>query len=1243
MKASLTVALAIAGACLAGRAQAQTVVVGPQSGSMALLSGAQVTVPIVADLTGSGGASLGSATLRLLWHPGVLAFRGVSGGAMGQPVVNADSTGGSLRVALAYPAGVTGQPVLLSATFAVIGAPGAADTLQLQLQELTRAATFADLLPIGVATTSHVCVSTGLWGDLDDDGAVNGADALAILTSAVGLPLSPPFSLVNGDVDGDGHINTRDALIVLTYAVALPVNGFRVGTMNPDGCSVQTPASVQIQPRNADVAVGDQFPLIATVRDSGGTAVQGLNLVWTSADTAVVKADGTGHLVGTKPGAALVFAFAAPGLKDSVTVMVDSLRHVWWVNPAAAALNGGVELGSTTRPFASIGQALARAAANDSVMIAPATYGEAVHFARPLTLVGDSTAAGATVIRNPAGPGILVDSLPGGGVVRLDHLRIDDSQGGVMAQSGPAGVLSLSRLSVERSTGLGISVTGAGRLLVDHTLVQGAVGQAVTATDVAYVGLHDVYTDAVTITGLGGNGRPIGVRVTNADSLMADSLTVGSAGVWVDSARVMSVDGFQAFGTVGTGLAARVGGTFSLTNADVADATAASPQLGDSVPAVAVVLAPTTGTAQFVNVAIRHNSRTGLVVLGGDSVLVSGVSILNSQIPGGALAGLVQAALFQGMRRVAVQFSSFLDNNGADAFFPDLSATMQVTVDSSAFRATVLRAAGAALLDVRRSSFQNATGPAIVTLGVRRVSLLRVDQSGVTAPTDNSAYGGPFGVDVQGADSLYFGGLSGHDNQFGAVICRSCRAVHGDTSTFVRNGQFAGYVPSGMGTVVLEGPTGASFYGLSIDASGSPYGADVAGLWVRASGLGGHFSVDSSAFVGDSASLVYVDGYGNAGQGDSLSVTRSAFRGRNHGGDHGGGYGVEVYNALTGFSVSGSAFDSTSNGVGSYYAGPATVHGNTFTGISQGLGADYASDVVFDSNTVTCTNPAAGDAVNLFAVGGWVTRNMVSGCLHGLFSRNQSNSRGLVVIGNTFTRDSTYSSNMLDISDSYDSLVVSGNIIQGGQGAGLWLFGDYNGIAAARVDSNTVQGVLGNGIVVGSIYGVVEMTYNVLADNDTNGLVVGAPVQGQFNTVVRNGQSGVLRNSYSSADFRAANFVGNKHFGVLDQMGGDPMTVDTSYWGDPHGPRCPTCDILSVAGDSVAGAVNYLPVADALIAGAPPIPPQPAPVFRAARAHVTLPKHIAVRPVTRPTTDPATRRAQRPRPTAAVAPRRVLP
>ena len=147
MRRRLGFTIALAGACLAARAEAQSVVVGPQASAIAAVGGTRVTVPIVADLTGSGGASLGSATARLTWPTGVLAYLGAGAGALGAPVVNADSAAGTLVFAVANPAGVSGQPVLLTASFAVVGARGATGSLSLSLDEMSRAGTFADLRP----------------------------------------------------------------------------------------------------------------------------------------------------------------------------------------------------------------------------------------------------------------------------------------------------------------------------------------------------------------------------------------------------------------------------------------------------------------------------------------------------------------------------------------------------------------------------------------------------------------------------------------------------------------------------------------------------------------------------------------------------------------------------------------------------------------------------------------------------------------------------------------------------------------------------------------------------------------------------------------------------------------------------------------------------------------------------------------------------------------------------------------
>jgi hypothetical protein len=407
-------------------------------------------------------------------------------------------------------------------------------------------------------------------------------------------------------------------------------------------------------------------------------------------------------------------------------------------------------------------------------------------------------------------------------------------------------------------------------------------------------------------------------------------------------------------------------------------------------------------------------------------------------------------------------------------------------------------------------------------------------------------------------------------------------------------------------------------------------------------GQGARFSVDSSAFVGDSASLVYVDQPSYLGNDDSLFVTRSTFLGRNH-----GGTGVQVAGFIGGVAVSGSRFDSTSVGVGLYGAAPATVYANVFAGVGEeGLQAEYTADVVFDSNTVSCADPGASDAVHLYAVGGWVTRNTITGCLRGLWSSNNGSTQSLVAIGNSVTRDSTYSSNSLDITDSYDSLVVSGNIIQGGQGVGLTIVGNYSGIQFARVDSNTVRGVLGSGIVLnGSIANPVEMRYNVIADNDTNGLTAFVPVVGTYNTVVRNTGVGVLINDVNGGTFRRGNYVGNTGTGMVNGYGiGPAIVADSSWWGDVAGPRCDSCATHVSTADSVGTGVNYLLFVGAVVDSAPPIPgPLGAPVFRAVRRHVNVPAHLVARPVVRPPSLAAARAAARPRPAAPVQPGRVRP
>jgi hypothetical protein len=1201
VKASLSVALALAGACLAVRAEAQTVVVGPSTSSMALVPGAQVTVPIVADLSGSGGASLGSITARLLWHPSVLAYRGVSAGTLGAAVVNADSAAGSLRFALANPAGATGQPVLVNAIFSVVGAAGATDTLRVNLQELTRAGTFADLLPIGTATTSLLCVSTGVFGDLDGSGTVTSADALAIVTSAVGLPITPRTT-VNGDVDGSGGVDTRDALIVLSYVVGLPVAGFRVARLNGGACAVQVPASVQIQPGGVAVVIGDRFPLSAAVRDSGGAVVAGIGLVWTSADTAVVKADATGNLVGVGAGTAKVFANAAPGLKDSVTVTVSGTRHVWFVNPALAALNGGVELGSNTYPFSTIAQAVIRAGAFDSVFVAPAVYGEGVHLTRTIFVFGDSTAAGRTIIRNPTGPAVLVDSLSTGGV-RLDRLWLEDSFGGVLVEGTGTGVIDLRRINVTRSRTVGIAARRVAQVMLDNVAVQGAILRGIEVDSVPVVGLKAVLVDLVG-RDASSSGRDVhAVHVATADSVTVDSLLLGSAGFRLDSARVASFSHFMARGIDGPALFAIVGQKFVLDSADISGVGPAGSPPGDTMPAaVGILLGGGSATARVSHATLHGNGRSAIALEGADSVLMSHVSVLDGPGSGG------WTVAFKMTRRLAIEYSSFAGTGGTHVGFDGPDSTARITVDSSAFQGTALRVANSGYLGVRRTVFANVAGSAVQANLVRTVSLVGVDVSNTAASPDYSVYGGPFALDVIAADSLRVDSSAFHDNQFGALICRSCRAVFAARSGFVRNLLDPSYASSEGGNIVLENAGRSTLYGLTVT------GASRTGVWLRLWGTGSRTVIDSSA-VNGAPVLVKTDQSYNYGSGDTLVISRSVLRTD--------GTGVWA-SALSSLTLSGSTVDSAQFGV--RWSSPGRVHvsGSTFSRIGY-IAIDIQSGTVaIDSNAID--GIAGGYGIALQGASGSVTRNTITGATNGVYAYTAFNPQRLRIAGNTIERDTLYSGVSITVGYNYDSVTIVGNTIRRGLGSGIEMSADWGGIGYARVDSNVVQGLRGTGMYFFGTIAQLSLTYNTIADNRGDGVNVGAfgPLQAAYNTVVRNGRHGVYIPSAAAAVFRRSNIFGNAGYGVTKNQG-PAVLADSSYWGRTVGPRCGVgCDSVVAGGDSVNVLVTFLPYDTALVAGvagAPPVPAvlAPAPAFRGAPPVGAVPEPPLVRAVERPT------------------------
>lgn len=70
------------------------------------------------------------------------------------------------------------------------------------------------------ASASAFSMAAEYYGDVNDDGVVNSADALILLNYTVGNN-TKEFNLVKADINGDGNINSADALQILKVSVGL--------------------------------------------------------------------------------------------------------------------------------------------------------------------------------------------------------------------------------------------------------------------------------------------------------------------------------------------------------------------------------------------------------------------------------------------------------------------------------------------------------------------------------------------------------------------------------------------------------------------------------------------------------------------------------------------------------------------------------------------------------------------------------------------------------------------------------------------------------------------------------------------------------------------------------------------------------------------------------------------------------------------------------------------------------------
>jgi hypothetical protein len=289
-------------------------------------------------------------------------------------------------------------------------------------------------------------------------------------------------------------------------------------------------------------ALGDAIPYTATVWGTSGLTLPSYPHSWSSTSPSIVSVSKDGVATAIGFGSASVIVRAA-GAADTVRIVVRHPSRIRVDNQRSGVL----QLGTYAHPMASIVAALARAGANDSVLVAPgAPYAE--NFAIPprVTVLGDSAAfvAGGrnpsllATVSHQAGTAAVVMN---GGSATLRYFAIVHSVSGA-AVVAVASDVELSSIYV--NPGRTDTPLGSG-ILIDGSPFTARV-DASSVESVRGYGIRFVNTNG---------GRVTQTRVTGVtrDSAVVSPPSTGDgAGIAVFGGRSALVSGNTVRGAEGT-------------------------------------------------------------------------------------------------------------------------------------------------------------------------------------------------------------------------------------------------------------------------------------------------------------------------------------------------------------------------------------------------------------------------------------------------------------------------------------------------------------------------------------------------------------------------------------------------------------------------------------------------------------------------------------------------------------------
>ena len=245
---------------------------------------AQITLPVLVDMTNADTLNLASLQFRLTWDTAVVSYASWSAGSFGAITANEDAVaGGTLQANLISTTGTTNSFTAMNLTF---DAGTAGSTIALLEMLAAGSASGGDLLSRIVANSVSICIDVGgLVGDVTSSDLVDVIDAQQIARWLVDLAVGSSERMrSHGDVNNDGQTNVVDAQQIARWAAELPVD-YSIGDAIVLNCTDALTVSTTALPTAAVGTVYSQ-PLSAAGADgtyswsiSAGTLPAGISLV----------------------------------------------------------------------------------------------------------------------------------------------------------------------------------------------------------------------------------------------------------------------------------------------------------------------------------------------------------------------------------------------------------------------------------------------------------------------------------------------------------------------------------------------------------------------------------------------------------------------------------------------------------------------------------------------------------------------------------------------------------------------------------------------------------------------------------------------------------------------------------------------------------------------------------------------------------------------------------------------------